>query len=444
MRAKQANFSLTLTPPFRHVRGKGWECILPDSFNEWANTSENFFRSPLRLKENGIPLKLPFADHLAIYYCGGGAYNHWGKAIHFSTSDNSDPNINGRKYEITLEDAFSGAGAQPYPKRVHIELSRSCNIYCRMCREKPYKTPFMELPFFDRLAEELLPHTAELRLDGGGEILLYPDLAKILKKVAEYGQPFFSSSNGMLLTRQVARMLAESTLHHIQISVDSPVKETFEWIRRGAKFERVIQGVKYLTEARKEVGRPFLITFHAAVMRENVTQLPDLVRLAHDLGIEGVTANHLYCHENVTIKPESSCFWQQSHYDEMREKAIQTAREIDSFFYGPAPFSSSPKENSSCGNYCLYPESGVYILPNGDVAPCCGEQKFILGNLREQSFAEVWNGEKYRRLRETYRSERPYLPRCKGCITNAAAVSDWRAYFAPKFWQEIKSRRDCA
>lgn len=435
---------LKLTPPFKHLRGSGYQAELPNIFKDFANTPDNFFNSSMRILEDGRPLKLPFGDMLNIYYCGGGAYNHWSNILLFSTSDNTDPNTNGRTYEIVCEKDFCGSGTQPFPKRVHIELSRSCNIYCRMCRDTPYKAPFMDKNLFDKIAEELLPHAAELRMDGGGELLLHPELPRIIKKVSELGQPFFSSSNGMLMSENTARMLAESTLHHIQISVDSPVKETFEWIRRGAKFDRVIKGVRHLVEARKNVGRPFLITFHAAVMRENVAQLPDLVRLAHNLGIEGVTANHLFCHEDVTITPDSSCFWDQAQYDEMREKAIETARELDSFFYGPAPFSSASTNNLAGGNYCLYPENGVYILPNGDVAPCCGEQKIIFGNLQNQSFSEIWNGEKYAKLRQTYRGDKPFVPKCKGCITNIAAVTDWHAYFAPKFWKEIKNRHSAA
>lgn len=429
---------LRLKPPFRHVRGHGFEAILPDAYRDYASSTENVFGSRVRLRENGTPLRLPYGDITTTYYAGGGSYMHWGKQLIFSTPDNTDPNTNGRVYDVVLE--TPPASGLRLPPRVHIELSRSCNIACRICRDKPYRAPFMEPALFDCLAEQLFPTTAELRLDGGGELLMNRDLPAILRTISRYDQPFFVSSNGTLMTPQLAHMLAESPLHHIQISIDSPVRETFEWIRRGARFERVIEGVKQLVAARRDVGRPFLITFHAAVMRENVRQLPDLVRLAHELGAEGVTAMHLYCHAHVSIDPDSSCYWNQAEYDEMREAAIAVARELDSFYYGPAPFASLPPDTVRKSPYCAYPESGVYIIADGSVTPCCAASSFVLGNVRTKPFEAIWNGENYARLRATYRTEQPSCPACRDCLCNQQATLNWRSYFAPRSWQAIGAR----
>lgn len=427
-----------LNTPFRHIRGTCWEATLPDDMCGTCNTGEHPYRSTLVLKENATPLKLPYASGLNIVYSGGGAYNHW-NTLRFSTSDNTDPNTNGRKYEIEILDKPHQEKTIPLPKLVHVVLSHNCNLYCRICRDKPYTNyPFMELELFAKIGEQLFPTAVELRLDSGGEILLHKDLPKILNIVSHYDLPFFSSSNGMLMNAKNARLLAESTLHHIQISLDSPVKETLEWIRRGANFERVLAGVKNLVQARKDVGRPFLITFHAAIMRENVRQLPDLVRLAHDLGIEGVTGCHLFVH--ACTDPESSCFWNQKEYNEMREKAIATAREIDSFYYGPAPFSAEVDVPANKSNFCLYPEHGVYIVPGGDVKACCISPIYSFGNLGEQSFEEVWNGEKYNKLRTTYNTENPFLPNCKGCLAKNSRGESWQSFFDPIHWDYVKKR----
>ena len=58
--------------------------------------------SPLRLYENDALLGPPHAPHFDIRNRGGGAYSHWKGELYFSTSDNSDPNQNGRRYEIVL------------------------------------------------------------------------------------------------------------------------------------------------------------------------------------------------------------------------------------------------------------------------------------------------------------------------------------------------------
>lgn len=60
-------------------------------------------RSPLRLLENGRPIGQPHSMHHDIRTSGGGLYSHWNDYILFSTSDNSDPNANGRTYSIYLD-----------------------------------------------------------------------------------------------------------------------------------------------------------------------------------------------------------------------------------------------------------------------------------------------------------------------------------------------------
>lgn len=418
--------------PFQHLRGFGYRLTLPESMAPFSNGQQQF-HSPLALFENGIPLKFPHDDYINIIYSGGGGYNHWGNSIVFSTSDNTDPNANGRKYEVRIKESATSSRAS-WPGRVHIYLSTSCNLWCRICRDKPFMSPAMTFDEFCRITEQLLP-VPDFRLDGGGELLLYYDLPKIIERLKMKNQPFFTSTNGMLLTEEKARMLAESTLHHIQISVDSPDPKTLEWIRRGANFERIINNVKTLVKVRKEVGRPFLITFHAAVMQENVNQLPDLVRLSKTLGIEGVTACHLYAMD--CTDPFSSCFWNQIQYNKMREAAILTAREIDSFYYGPPLFNNDINTKNIKPSYCLYPTEGAVINPDCTVAPCCGASDFIMGDLRTHSFEEIWNNQKYDELRKSYNSESPSLNRCMDCMVNCRTPGQWKSYFVPKHWPKI-------
>lgn len=434
---RDISFPLELKPPFRHVRGYGYEARLPFCMESKGNISGQSMRSPLVLCENGTPLTVRHSQSIGIWYCGGGRYNHGGTSLFFATYDNSDPNANGRRYTVRLS-APSSPHALALPQRLHVVLSCSCNLWCRICREKPFTGSSMDMRVFDKIAEECFPHTSELRLDSGGELLLNSDLAAILRKVTFHGMPFFTSSNGMLLTREKALLLAESSLHHIQISLDSPVKETLEWIRRGAQFERIIQGIRNLVQARRDVGRPFLITFHAAVMRENVGHMPDLVRLAHGLGVEGVTACHLYTHACMNV--DSSCFWNPAEYDKNLALSIETARSLDSFFYGPSPFAAEIMPDDGVRGFCDYPEYGTYINPDGSVMPCCVAPTTKLGNVAVQSFAEIWNGAAYRDLRDTYRTDTPSLPRCKDCLIRKDTSQSYQSYFAPAHWQTVRER----
>jgi radical SAM protein with 4Fe4S-binding SPASM domain len=177
-------------------------------------------------------------------------------------------------------------------------------------------------------------------------------------------------------------------------------------------------------------------------MRENVRQLPDLVRLAHRLGVEGVTGCHLFAHAYMGI--DSSCFWNQPEYDKMLAKTIAAAKCLNSFFYGPQPFSvpggASDITAESGPGLCDYPEYGTYINPDGTVMPCCAAPIHALGNVNTQSFAEIWNDHAYQLLRATYRTDKPSLSRCKNCLVKKDQSQDYASYFAPDHWQAVRKR----
>lgn len=87
--------------------GLAWQFDLDRTHisRELAMNSDNidmWNRSPLRLFEDGRPLGPGHSLHRQIRGAGSGAYSHWQTRLIFSTSDNSDPNTNGRSYVVDL------------------------------------------------------------------------------------------------------------------------------------------------------------------------------------------------------------------------------------------------------------------------------------------------------------------------------------------------------
>lgn len=89
---------LPLSPPFLSDGGACWIASLP-SLGPGDDEADNA-RSHLVLKEDGRPLGPAHGIHADIRSVGGGAYSHWKGSLRFSTSDNSDPNLNGRRYTV--------------------------------------------------------------------------------------------------------------------------------------------------------------------------------------------------------------------------------------------------------------------------------------------------------------------------------------------------------
>jgi hypothetical protein len=89
---------IRLAPPYLYLEGAAYTATAPAGLA--SDNAVNPRASVVLLLEDGMPLAPPHSLNLDVEQTGHGAYNHWGQQITFSTSDNSDPNTNGRVYSI--------------------------------------------------------------------------------------------------------------------------------------------------------------------------------------------------------------------------------------------------------------------------------------------------------------------------------------------------------
>jgi len=96
--------SFELKRPFRKVQGYAWLAELPE-YQDSADCAEYPLRSPLFLDEDRANVGPGHSSHFDIIGRGQGRYSHWGEGVIFSSSDNTDPNANGRNYSIRVRRA---------------------------------------------------------------------------------------------------------------------------------------------------------------------------------------------------------------------------------------------------------------------------------------------------------------------------------------------------
>src|SRR5262249_36739463 len=142
-------------------------------------------------------------------------------------------------------------GRVPFPHFASIETTMKCNLQCPMCL--PYLDgstvlgKHMDLGDFERTARALFPYVDKFQLTVSGEPLVSKGLGRMLEMAAEYGVRAEYYSNGTLLNDRMVEAILP-TLGQICISFDGGKKETFEFLRKGATFERVLQNVSRLSE----------------------------------------------------------------------------------------------------------------------------------------------------------------------------------------------------
>ena len=100
--------TIKLSGPFSPNGGFGWSVMLPDSVPD-GDTNEHPERSPLVLLEDDRPIGPPHTHHVLIRKYGGGRYSHWQRALFFSTPDDTNPNLNKRRYALAIPKATAAS-----------------------------------------------------------------------------------------------------------------------------------------------------------------------------------------------------------------------------------------------------------------------------------------------------------------------------------------------
>jgi MoaA/NifB/PqqE/SkfB family radical SAM enzyme len=192
------------------------------------------------------------------------------------------------------------------------KIINKCNIRCVMCHQSldaARKAPTVRLApdDFDRIASRILPHASFLSLSLGAEPLLSPHFVEILEIAGVYRVPnvnFFT--NGLLLDDEKIDAIVRCGVSQVCISIDGATPSTYNDIRRGGDFDRLIGKVERLIERRNAAGSPTpRVRFDFVMMRRNIHEIVDVVHLARRLGVDALNFSHLICFEGLGMEDES-------------------------------------------------------------------------------------------------------------------------------------------
>lgn len=168
------------------------------------------------------------------------------------------------------------------PVHLEVDFSSRCNYRCPMCHQSKLDMGRNQLdgPALDSLIDAL-PYVDTVMIAGLGEPLLYPGLDRFLPQVRRYRCRSHLFTNGELIHRHLA-LLAQ--LDRISISFDGATRETFEYLRRGGHFDRVVANVRMLRVAAPQTR---LVT-STVISRRNLQEVSAIVALAADMGFDEV------------------------------------------------------------------------------------------------------------------------------------------------------------
>jgi MoaA/NifB/PqqE/SkfB family radical SAM enzyme len=281
---------------------------------------------------------------------------------------------------------------------------------------------------------DLLDETTQLErvtLQGLGEPLLHPDLVAMVAACVARGIRVGFNTNGTLLTARRIDALLGAGLDWLHVSIDGATAPTFESIRDGARFDQVIRNLRRVIAARAALDQtgPF-VQLNAVLMRANLPELVDLVRLAADVGVDrmwvqalshdfGDTAGGHETYVAIRDHAAEQAVWSDGGrvlpaLDEARRVAGELGLDLRLPEAGPQPDWAAPVADELP---CDWPWTGAYITHRGLVQPCCmvmGDDRVVLGDLTTTSLSDVWRDEPYQRFRAALLTPRPPSV-CQGC-----------------------------
>ena len=338
-------------------------------------------------------------------------------------------------------------GYAPVPSAAFIEVNYDCVLRCKMCqlwtadfkKSRIGKKKILSLDEMKAAIDELSSSGIKNYCFIGGEPFLRKDLLDIIGYCKERNLSCITVSNGYLIEEELAERIVLSGLDILAVSIDGPTNEIHDRIRgvKGA-FDHAVRAIKLIRKRQKELNAEHpKVAIACTVSSNNFLNLPDMIDLAKSLDVREIRFQYISVigkgtleltnrmmgekvigtHNFVGIPPSYLVPREQiDKLDDVLNEINKRAGGQVECHLDPA-FLTGDRSFMETGIFpvwdCAEPWSRAYMTPTGDFMPCPMFPDYNMGNIREKSFKEIWNGKRARNLRKRLSKGLP--PICRKC-----------------------------
>ena len=297
------------------------------------------------------------------------------------------------------------------PMSISFEPTTSCNLRCPECpsglRAFTRPTGMLKQDFFQKTIDDIYKDILYLIFYFQGEPYLNKNFLEMVKYASSKGIYTATSTNAHYLTDEVAKKTVESGLDRLIISIDGTTQEVYQQYRRGGRVDKVIAGARNIVKWKKELKSktPFVF-FQFLVVKPNEHQVEEIKLLAKEVGVDEVRFKtaQVYDYENDPnqLIPENEKF---SRYKKNKQGKHEAKNKL--------------------ANHCWKLWQANVITWDGMVVPCCFDKdaSHKLGDLKDQSFREIWQNDNYKKFRKDIMTSRKNIDICANC---SEGVSVWK------------------
>lgn len=291
-------------------------------------------------------------------------------------------------------------GGNIAPLYVEISPSGACNHRCCFCGLDfmGYKPRFLPTDVLCwRLEEMGQAGVKAVMYAGEGEPFLHRDMAHIARATKAAGIDVAFTTNAVNLRPETAREVLPAA-SWIKVSCNAGTAETYARIHgaQAGDFARVMDNMAEATALRRELGSSCTLGFQMVLLPENQDEAVPLARAVRELGAD-----------YLVIKPYSH--HPQSNTQKYAEVSYEHCSEISRVLeeLNTDSFKSIFRQNALMRwqkrhkgyERCLAFPFWSYLDAGGTLWGCSvflGDERFAYGNLMQNSFDEIWNGEQRR------------------------------------------------
>lgn len=286
------------------------------------------------------------------------------------------------------------------PLAAGIETTNYCNLRCPQCSSgsgaMTRTRGFMKEELFDKFISETGKYLYYVNLYFQGEPMLHPGFFSFIERSGK--SKIIISTNGHFLSEENCYKLARSRVTKLIISLDGMDDEAYSRYRINGEFGKVIYGIRNISGELQKVKSKTRIEIQFLVNRFNESQIPAVKRFAEEMHAD-LKLKSMQINDGEEIED-----WLPEN-----EKYRRYRKNINGTF----------DLKSTLKNNCFRLWISPVITWDGKVIPCCFDKNadHIMGDLNEQSFREIWNGQKFREFRSSVLKERRAVSICCNCTS---------------------------
>jgi len=332
--------------------------------------------------------------------------------------------------------------------QINIAVNNECNLRCVFCSVARKLTECnydMDENLFKKIIGEI--NNKAVVTIAGGEPFLYflknPQLYDVLYE-NNYVIPEFLS-NGLLFSKQsnlISHLKENKKETLLSFSVDG-MYEDYEYLRRGSSWNQVEDNLK-LAGKIKEENSKVAIRVNYIITQQTVGHLKDFVAFAEQQNVDFIHLRNLIYHANTEkyFKSDFDTLFIDDIYE--YEKELQkTVDYIDNnnlniglvsepisgtkqirCNYKQCDLGIAPLNIKEKNVFCILPFKNIVIDQHGQVYPCCCGENIIVGNCKEKSLYEIFNGNEMQRIRQDMQLKvAPVYADCTEAYKSRACVS---------------------